>query len=83
MPLNCRRYQEMNRKPGFAAALDSGTATAPKPRTTRTHLGLWRAKGPSERARGLETLQKETGERAGWAGIEFLLISPTSPEPPT
>lgn len=56
---------------GFAAALDSGTAAAPKPRTTRAHLGLWRAKGPSERARGLETLQKEAACAPAGLALSF------------
>lgn len=68
-------------KLGFTAAPDSGPV-APKPCITRAHKGLWLAKEPREWVRGLETPQQKTRARADWAGIGFLLISPTSPEPP-
>ena len=73
---------EMNRKTGVHChpRLWSSGAEA---LYTRAHSGLWPAKEPREWARGLETPQQKTGEHADWAGIGFLLISPTSPEPPS
>lgn len=73
---------ETNRKPGFTAAPDSGPV-APEPCITRACRGLRLAKEPREWARGLETPQQKTGARSDGAGIGFLLISPTSPQPPS